>query len=94
MEKGYNMKQETAIRGAAFLLNEIEVYRTHPGKGQKAPTSIVYCGRLPADLVEEFKALPGYQNHNLEKAMRLLLTVRAGTRTSGVEVPETDNKPG
>jgi hypothetical protein len=45
-------------------------------------------------LVEEFKALPGYQNHNLEKAMRLLLMVRAGTRTSQDDGPQTDKKSG
>ena len=88
------MKRSSALKAAQQLLDEIEVYRAHPGKGQKAPASVVYCGRLPADLVEEFKALPGYQNHNMEKAMRLLLIVHAGTRTSGTETPQTTQSPG
>jgi len=88
------MKRSSALKAALQLLDEIEVYRAHPGKGQRAPVSVVYCGRLPADLIEQFKALPGYQNHNLEKAMRLLLMVRAGTRTSQDDGPQTDKKPG
>lgn len=86
------MKRETAIRGVKVLLGEIDIVRAHPRRGQKAPPSVIYSARLPLDIVEEFKTLSGYQNHNIETAMRLLLMVRAHTRSSGETTPKNKRK--
>jgi hypothetical protein len=68
------MKRATLIKELRRVADDMEIRRSYPGKNK--PSTIIlkiYSARIPAKLIEEFQKLPGAQNHNLERAMRLFL---------------------
>jgi hypothetical protein len=78
------MKRESALKAAKELISEIEVIRDHPGPGK--PSSVkteMFCAKVPADLIKEFKELPGAYSHNMERAMHFMYLVMEDSLEEG-----------